>query len=136
MWIYEGAPLTEIPEGAYGFVYEITNNVSGRKYIGKKLFWFSKTRQVKKKKKKYKVESDWKEYYGSNVELLADIQTIGSERFTRQILRICNSKGECNYFEMREQMINDVLLRPAQYYNGFVGGKIGRSHLSKLIQSS
>ncbi len=56
MWIYNNKPLEEIPEKAYGYVYLITNNQTGKKYIGKKLFWFSKTKQVKGKKKRTKVE--------------------------------------------------------------------------------
>ena len=40
MWLYKNEPFEEIPEDAYGYVYLITNNVTGKKYIGKKLFWF------------------------------------------------------------------------------------------------
>ena len=54
MWIYKNEPLEEVPENAYGYVYLITNNLTGRKYIGKKLFWFKKTKVVKGKKKRIK----------------------------------------------------------------------------------
>ena len=59
-WIYNGQ-LVEDTGDYVGFVYMIENLVNGKAYIGKKLFHFTKTRQVKGKKKKYKVESDWKE---------------------------------------------------------------------------
>ena len=54
MWLYKNEPFEEVPENAYGYVYLITNNVTGKKYIGKKLFWFKKTKTVKGKKKRNK----------------------------------------------------------------------------------
>ena len=42
-WIYQGNPVETLPEDCVGFVYIITNRISGRKYIGKKLAKFSKT---------------------------------------------------------------------------------------------
>ena len=56
-WYYKGKPLEEIPEKTIGFVYCITNKLDGRCYFGKKLFWFSKTKQVKGKKKKTNIWS-------------------------------------------------------------------------------
>ena len=54
-WIYCGKVFTENDiDNNYGFVYIITNNLTGRKYIGKKLFWSAKTKQVNKKKKRFK----------------------------------------------------------------------------------
>jgi hypothetical protein len=86
----------------------------------------------KKKKTKSLVDSDWKTYYGSSLELQNDIELIGVDNFTREILHICYSKAECSYVEMKEQIINDVLLKPLEYYNAFVGGKIHRNHLKLL----
>ena len=52
MWIYQNKEFTEDQIDKYiGYVYLITNKLNGRKYIGKKLFWFAKTRVVKGKKK-------------------------------------------------------------------------------------
>ena len=62
-WIYESTPFNEIPKDVIGFVYLIVNKSNGLRYIGKKNCYFSKTKQVKGKKKKIKVESDWKTYY-------------------------------------------------------------------------
>jgi len=53
------------PKKDIGFVYLITNLVSGRMYVGKKLFFSSKSKQVKGKKKKLKVESDSARCQGS-----------------------------------------------------------------------
>ena len=85
MWLYNNEPFEKIPEGIVGYVYLITNLTNNRKYIGKKNFYFSKTRQVKGKKKRIKVESDWKDYFGSNKELCADVEKLGKENYRREI---------------------------------------------------
>jgi hypothetical protein len=120
-----------IPEGIYGFVYLITNTINNRQYFGKKFFYSQKTRQVKGKKKKFKVESDWKEYYGSNDELLKDVETHGKDSFVRKILVFCRTKGECSYYEAKYQFENDVLLNPDKYYNSWIQCKIHRKHIKQ-----
>jgi hypothetical protein len=133
MWIYQDKEFTESEIGKYiGYVYLITNKINNRQYIGKKLFWFSKTRTVKGKKKKEKALSDWQTYWSSSEELKNDVVSLGEENFTREILYLCSSKGEMSYLELKEQMINDVLLKQDQWYNGFVGGKIHRNHVKNL----
>jgi hypothetical protein len=129
MWLYDNGEVISIPEGCYGFVYKIINTETNKQYIGKKLFYSSKQRQVKGKKKKFKVESDWKEYYGSNDQLLADIEAIGKEKFQRHILRFCKNKGECSYYEAKYQFELDVLLQPELFYNVWIMCKIHRKHL-------
>lgn len=128
-WIYEDKPFTEIPDGIIGFVYEITNKFNGKRYLGKKNFYFSKTKQVKGKKKRVKVESDWQTYYGSNKELNEHVALFGEEKFERKIIRLCKSKSEMNYYELREQMVNDVLFKEKEYYNSYVGTRISRKQL-------
>ena len=68
------------------------------KYIGKKNFYFSKTKQVKGKKKRIKVESDWKEYYGSNKTLAEHVSLFGENKFIREIIHLCYTKGEMTYY--------------------------------------
>jgi hypothetical protein len=136
-WYYNNELITELPETCVGFVYLITNTVSGRMYIGKKLAKFSKTtyRVVKlkngtKKKKKIrsKIDSDWMEYYGSSDELLKDIAQLGQENFRREVLFYCNSKAETSYIEAREQFTRRVL-ESDQYYNGQISVRVHGSHI-------
>jgi hypothetical protein len=132
-WLYNGEIFdSDRIENYYGFVYLIENLVDNRKYIGKKLFYSRKTKVVKKRKKKINVESDWKRYYGSNIELIADVDKHGLHNFRRTILRLCNTKGECNYFEAKEQFALDVL-RSEEYYNSWIMCKIHKSHVAKTI---
>jgi hypothetical protein len=131
MWIYQGNEFNEIPEGFTAFVYLITNKVSDRKYIGKKLFYFTKTKTVKGKKKKIKVESDWKEYWSSSDEVKSDVKNLGEENFTREIIRLCENKGSASYFEAKEQFINEVLENPDRWYNGQIQVRVHRTHVKK-----
>lgn len=139
MWIYNNNEITEAPEGAIGFVYCITNLLNDRKYIGKKLFSFSKTTYKtvklkngtkKKKKIRSKVDSDWITYYGSSVELNADIEKLGQEHFKREILHFCKSKAECSYLEAKEQFLRNVL-ETNEYYNNQVMVRVHGSHILK-----
>jgi hypothetical protein len=130
-WLYHGLPLeTEQTDGYIGFVYLITNLVNDKKYVGKKLFKFSRTKQVKGKKKRVKIDSDWKDYYGSNVELNEDVKNQGPHNFKREVLRLCKSKGECNYQEAKSQFERLVLERD-DYYNGWISVKVHKSHINK-----
>ena len=141
-WSYQNTPVETLPEDCVGFAYLITNNLSGRKYIGKKLAKFSKTtlktvkqkNGIKKKKKvRSKVDSDWREYWGSSPELSRDIELLGTENFSRQILYYCKSKSECSYIEAREQFSRQVL-ESQDYYNGIINCRIHGSHIiNKLI---
>tara|TARA_B110000908_G_scaffold21802_1_gene24638 strand:- start:3286 stop:3693 length:408 start_codon:yes stop_codon:yes gene_type:complete len=131
-WIHNGSPYDlgeRTHKEVYGFVYEITNIESGKKYIGKKVFWSKKTKQVKGKKKKFLVESDWKSYYGSNDTL--NEERLKGTKFKREILRLCMTKSECTYFEAKLQFEHDVLLSD-DYYNGWIMARCRRAHLKKV----
>ena len=140
-WLYQNTPVETLPETCVGFVYLITNNLTGRKYIGKKLAKFSKTTYrvvkqkngIKKKKRiRSKIDSDWQQYYGSSVELSADIEKLGTDNFTREILYYCASKSECSYIEAREQFSRRVL-ESTDYYNGHIQVRVhGRQILNKI----
>jgi Putative endonuclease segE, GIY-YIG domain len=131
-WLYNEIDFTEEQIGEfYGFVYLITNLQSGRKYIGKKFFYSSKTKQVKGKKKRYKVFSDWQTYYGSNAELVKDVLELGSENFKREILHLCKTKGDCGYLEAKEQFSNGVL-ESNDYYNSWIMVRVHKKHLKGI----
>ena len=136
-WTHKGAIVEVLPDDCIGFVYIIVNTVTGRKYIGKKLAKFSKTSYkvitqkngVKKKKKiKSKVESDWQTYFGSNDVLNEDVNNLGKDKFTREILFYCNSKAQCSYIEAREQFTHKVL-ESTDYYNGQISVRVHGSHI-------
>lgn len=136
-WFYQNILVETLPEECVGFVYLITNNQSGRKYIGKKLAKFSKTTYKtvklkngtkKKKKIRSKIDSDWRDYYGSSPELTKDIELIGKDKFTREILYYCKSKAECSYVEAREQFSRGVL-ESKDYYNGHIQVRVHGSHI-------
>ena len=142
-WLFEHTPIETLPEDCVGFVYLITNTVSGRKYIGKKLAKFSKTTyrviklkngNKKRKKIRSKIDSDWQTYYGSNDELNQDVQTLGSDKFTREILYYCTSKSQCSYIEAREQLRHQVLESDA-YYNGQISVRVHGSHIKNKLGS-
>jgi hypothetical protein len=138
-WTYENTVIEILPEECVGFVYLITNTISGRMYIGKKLAKFAKTSYKvvklkngtkKKKKIRSKIDSDWRDYYGSNLELNVDVAKLGKENFTREILYYCTSKAQCSYFEAREQFTRKVL-ESKDYYNGQISVRVHGSHILK-----
>ena len=136
-WLYQGTVVDVLPEECVGFVYLITNKTDHRMYIGKKLAKFSKTTYkvvkqkngVKKKKRiRSKIDSDWKEYYGSNDQLNKDVESLGRDNFTREILHYCNSKAVCSYIEAKEQFDRKVL-ESTDYYNGQISVRVHGSHI-------
>jgi hypothetical protein len=130
-WLYDSKDFTEDLIGDnYGFVYQITNLTNNRKYIGKKFFYSSKTKQVKGKKKKYKVQSDWQTYYGSSDSLMKDVLELGHENFSREILHLCRSKGECGYLEAKEQFVRGVM-ESEDYYNTWIMVRVRKSHIKE-----
>lgn len=131
-WLHNDILIdSDIIDNYVGFVYQITNLTNNRRYIGKKLLKRTKTKQVKGKKKRSLVESDWKTYYGSNKELQEDVIQMGASNFKREILRLCKTKGECNYFEAKYQFDLRVL-ESEEFYNCWIQLKVHKSHLKKL----
>ena len=130
-WMYQGTEIDSLQEGAVGFVYLITNRATGRKYVGKKLAQFRKSRPPLKgrtNRRRSVVESDWRDYWGSNDVLMQDVQRLGADQFTREILYICRSRGVMGYLEALEQFERRVL-ESDEYYNGIINVRIGSSRL-------
>jgi len=132
-WTYQGKPIEQLPEDCEGFVYLITNTTNGKMYVGKKLAKFKKTRPPLKgriNKRRSKVESDWRDYWGSSDHLLADVAQLGEDKFTREVLYICKSRGVMSYLEAREQFERRVL-ESDDYYNGIINVRVGGSRILK-----
>ena len=126
MWLYENKEVNKLPEDCVGFVYQITNTTNGRMYIGKKLAKFKRSRpplKGRRNKRRYKVNSDWEDYYGSSDNLTIDIKRLGKNNFKREILFYCKSKAELSYIEAREQFARKVL-ESNDYYNGHIRVRI------------
>jgi len=142
-WLYQNQPVDSLPEDCVGFVYIITNTTNNRRYIGKKLAKFSRTTQrtvklkngtSKKRKVRSKIDSDWRDYYGSSPELSKDVELLGKEKFTREILYYCKSKSECSYIEAREQFTQRVL-ESTDGYNGHIQVRVHGSHIINKLSS-
>ena len=135
-WTYEGKPFdSDQIEDNIGFVYLITDLTNDKKYIGKKNFW--STRRLpplkgKTRRRTVKKESDWKEYFGSSEQVKLLVEESGQERFKREIIRLCKSKGEMSYYEAKEQFDREVLFSD-EYYNEFIGCKIHAKHVKGLF---
>jgi len=143
-WLLENKEVTgveQFPSGSIGFVYKITNNKTGKFYIGKKILENKNKKPLTKKeqaawdkpgripKKKLVVsESNWAEYYGSSKPLLEDLKTLGKENFTREIIRVCKTKKELSYYETFYQFEFKVL--HVDSYNENVLGKFFRKDAS------
>jgi len=144
-WIYNGKEFDLDPEDYFGFVYLIENNITGKKYIGKKQFWsVRRLPPLKGKKRKRKVikESNWKKYWGSSDFLKEDIAIYGKENYTRTILLLCTSKSSLTYNETRLLFIHEVLYAKNDkgekiYFNGSISGKYHyREEIEKDLQRS
>ena len=128
-WTYQGNEIDTIPDESEGFVYLITNTTNDRKYIGKKLAKFKTTKpplKGKKNKRRGYKESDWRDYWGSSDKLQADVETLGEDKFTREILYFCTSRAEMSYLEAKEQFDRRVL-ETEEYYNGIINVRVGGS---------
>lgn len=130
-WLYNNKIVNELPDDVEGFVYLITNLEDNRKYVGKKLAKFKTTKpplKGRKNKRRGTKESDWRTYWGSSDHLNADVERLGPEMFTREILHYCPSRGALSYMEAKEQFDRRVL-ETDEYYNGIINVRIGSSKI-------
>ena len=135
-WLFEGKPFKSC-EGYYGFIYEITCKKTGKSCIGRKYFTKAKTLQPLKgrvNKRRSRVDSDWQNYWGSSTILQEDIIKKGESNFERKILRLCKTRGEVNYWEVKVMFEKDVLSAKLpngdyKYYNENIMMKFTRSNI-------
>lgn len=130
MWYYKGVEFTD-PGESQGFVYEITNIVSGRKYIGKKNFYATKKLpplKGKVNKRHKRIETDWQDYYSSSTTVQSLVHTLGKAYFRRDIIKLCVNKTMMSYWETKIQFERNVLMNDL-YYNEFIGCRINRKGL-------
>ncbi len=116
-------------ENTFGFIYEIVNKITNKKYIGKKQCFRKIKRKPLKGKTRNRIskgDSDWKIYTSSSNEVNNDIKTYGKENFEFKILRTCDSKWALAYYEIKEQIDRNVLFKD-DYYNGIINCRIGKA---------
>ena len=132
MWYYNNELFELTPEEYQGFVYQITELHTNKKYIGKKNFWKPKILPINKTRKRRvrtRVESDWETYFSSSSQIQKLVEESGEEKFKREILKLCKTKGEMSYYEAKLQFENNVLFRD-DYYNEFIGCRVHSKHLT------
>ena len=132
-WMYQGRVITSIkdmPEGTYGFIYEVIYKPTDVRYIGKKVLYFERNKKLGKKalkilqeerakqglrgriptKQKIIIESDWKDYFGSQKEIVALSKKDNSGKsWEKRILEFVPNKKLLTYYETKHLFKNDVL---------------------------
>ena len=135
-WTYNGKKITKIPDEYEGFVYLITNKTTGQKYIGKKLAKFKTTKpplKGKKNKRRGYKESDWKTYYGSQTDIKQLLVKGKKDEFERTILKCVETKKQLTYFEIKYQMLYQVLEKPDEFFNDNILGKFFTKDLNGIV---
>ncbi|MDB9847703.1 hypothetical protein OAC50_00800 [bacterium] len=139
-WIYikkEMETISDFPDNTYGFVYRITHKPTNKTYIGRKIL--QNTTKVKLGKKElkelagivgrrpvYKMavkESNWKNYWGSNKYMKELYKTEPKENFDRQIIICAPTKKLLTYYELKYQVLYEVLEKPDEFFNDNILGK-------------
>jgi hypothetical protein len=138
-WLYKGNAIEDIsqfPENTYGFVYIVTHTPTNKSYIGKKVLYHNKKTKLGKKEiatqtgpgrkpitKIVTKESDWKTYYGSEIEIKKLLAEGKHNEFERVILKLVDNKKLLTYFEVKHQFIYEVLEHPNDWFNNNILGK-------------
>jgi len=141
-WTHNNEPFLDTPEDKVGFVYCITNILTGKKYIGKKSYWSKVTKKPlkgKNRKRHSRKESDWKTYCSSSKYLKEDIDLIGIENFALEILTQHTNKTELNFTELKIQIYWDVLDAVLEdntraFYNENINLRIYKSKSDEILE--
>jgi hypothetical protein len=129
--------ISDFPDNTHGFVYKIKHIPTGKVYIGRKIL--QNTTKVKLGKKElkelegivgrrpvYKMavkESNWKTYWGSNKYMKELYKTEPKENFDRQIIICAPTKKLLTYYELKYQVLYEVLEKPDEFFNDNILGK-------------
>ena len=138
--------ITQFPENTFGFVYITTHKPTGKSYIGKKVLFHNRKQKLGKKdlaklqgivgrRPSYKLvvkESDWKTYYGSQSNIKQLLLEGKKDEFERTILKMCPNKKSLTYFEIKYQMIYQVLEKPNEFFNDNILGKFFTRDLTNI----
>ena len=132
-WSYQGRVITSIkdmPEGTYGFIYEVVYKPTDTRYIGKKVLYFERNKRLGKKalealkeeraekglrgrvplKQKVVTESDWISYFGSQKEILTlSKEDNTGKNWEKRILQFVSSKKLLTYYETKYLFKNGIL---------------------------
>ena len=139
-WTYKTKKIgdvTQFPENTFGFIYLITHKPTNKAYIGKKVLYHTKKQKIGKielqrlekavgRRPSYKLvvkESDWLNYYGSQKEIKNLLLEGKKDEFERIILKLSPSKKLLTYYEVKFQMIYQVLEKPDEFFNDNILGK-------------
>ena len=150
-WTYQGRVITSIkdmPEGTYGFIYEVRYKPTDVRYIGKKVLYFERNKRLGKKalaalreersknglrgrvpiKQKVVTESDWKDYFGSQKEIVTlSQQDNAGENWEKRILEFVPNKKLLTYYETKHLFQNGVLEdKDSAHINDNILGKFFR----------
>ncbi len=141
-WTYKGRFITQlldIPANTFGFVYQITNNKTNKKYIGRKVLYFERNKKLTQKElaeltgkgrkpttKKVVTESDWKDYFGSNKEFIETVKAQGRDEFSREILEFAPNRKLLTYYECKYIFKFGAIEPSSLYYNDNILGKFYR----------
>ena len=138
--------ITQFPDNTFGFVYMTTHKPTGKSYIGKKVLFHNQKKKLGKKelaaltgvvgrRPSYKLvvkESDWKTYYGSQIDIKKLLVEGKKDEFERTILKCVETKKQLTYFEIKYQMLYEVLEKPDEWYNDSILGKFFPKDLKDL----
>ena len=150
-WTHQGRVITSIndmPEGTYGFIYEVIYKPTDTRYIGKKVLYFERNKRLGKKalnalmeeraekgvrgrvplKQKVVSESDWVNYFGSQKEILTlSKEDNAGENWEKRILQFVPNKKLLTYYETKYLFKNGILEdKDSTHINDNILGKFFR----------
>lgn len=103
----------------YGYIYETTNLINKKKYIGK-----HKSRYFDDK------------YYGSGKSFRKDLIKYGKENFSTRILEECNSQRELDKKETYYIELFDAVNSPKFYNNSYGGENEGWEGINRMYKDN